>query len=247
MEKIRKPAQGVLNIIQFNWHFFAISLATTLILMSFQNIYCNVLCFLIFLATTISLAVSYFVYDFSGFYELKWLDQLSIKNHSKIINIHAGFDETSLLLSQKYSDSKLLIYDFYDENKHTEISIKRARKAYPNLKETLKIETAFLPNNDAEINLIFLIFAAHEIRTDPERIEFFKELNRILKPEGQIIIVEHLRDLPNFMAYNFGFFHFLSKKTWSETFTKSSFKIIQKTKHTPFVNIYSIEKHGITP
>lgn len=247
MEKLRKPAQGVINIIRFNWHFYVFSVAIMFILLLFQQKYCYILCVLVLLPTVTSLAVSYYVYDFSGFYDLKWLNQLKIQNNSKIVNIHAGFDETSHLISQKNSNAELYIYDFYDETKHTEVSIKRARKRYPNHEHTKQIQTSFLPNATAEIDFIFLIFAAHEIRDDSERIDFFKELNRILKHDGKIIIVEHLRDLPNLLAYNIGFLHFLSQRTWYETFKNSGFKINKTTKHTPFVHIFLIEKHDTTP
>ena len=48
------------------------------------------------------------------------------------------------------------------------------------------------------------------LATETERTLFFKELHRILKREGELVIVEHLRDLPNFLAYTIGFFHYWS-------------------------------------
>ncbi len=246
METMRKSTQGLVNIIRFNWHFYVIALVTMLVLLSFQHKFANICCVLIFFTSLLSLFVSYWVYDVSGFYDLNWLDQFEFQNIHKIINIHAGFDETSAALYQRFPKAELLIYDFYDEKKHTEISIKRARAYYPNHIGTQKIQTTDLPNHNQDVDLIFLIFAAHEIRNDNERIHFFKALHQMLKPSGQIILVEHFRDLPNFLAYNIGFFHFLSSKTWSETFQDSNFKVHKKTKHTPFVNIYSINKHDVT-
>ncbi len=77
-----------------------------------------------------------------------------------------------------------------------------------------------------------------------ERINFFKELLRISKPSAKIILTEHLRDLPNFLAYNIGFFHFLPRHYWNKTFRESGLKICKQIKITSFVTTFILEKHG---
>ncbi len=51
-----------------------------------------------------------------------------------------------------------------------------------------------------------------------KELSFFNELNRVLKPNGQIVVTEHLRDLNNFLAYNIGFFHFLQDRKLEKHF-----------------------------
>ena len=82
------------------------------------------------------------------------------------------------------------------------------------------------------------------IRNDQERILFFAEINRVLKPNGQLFIMEHLRDFPNFCAYSLGFFHFLSKSNWRNTFEKSNFKIDSEQKKTILISIFKLSKNG---
>jgi hypothetical protein len=77
-----------------------------------------------------------------------------------------------------------------------------------------------------------------------ERIAFFKELNRILKPEGKIYITEHLRDWVNFIPYSVGFFHFYSKNNWSKIVHSSDLKIEKEIKTTPFVSTFILTKNG---
>jgi ubiquinone/menaquinone biosynthesis C-methylase UbiE len=253
MERIRKPFQGVWNIVRFNWHFYLLSIIALIIIL-FSTIYLNkkyyiytlVLFISILIPTLVSLFVSAYVYDLSRLYTLDWLDELSIQPHSNIVNIHAGFDETSVLIQHKYSNSKLIVFDFYDPAKHTEISIQRARNAYPPYPNTQVITTAHLPLAAQVADFIFVIFAAHEIRNDAERNAFFIEIQRVMKPNGKIIIIEHLRDLPNFLAYNIGFFHFLSESTWLACFKNANLRICKKKKITSFVTTYILENHGIT-
>ena len=89
-----------------------------------------------------------------------------------------------------------------------------------------------------------LIFAAHEIRNEEERSLFFKELARILKPGGNIVVTEHLKDLPNFMAYNIGFLHFHSKRSWLTTFKSADLILKKETKQTPFISTFILCKNG---
>lgn len=194
-------------------------------------------------ATLISLLVTYYVYDLSGLYGLSWLDGLDTKEKCRIVNINAGFDETSVLLADKFKNSELTVFDFYDPARHTEISIKRARKAYPPFPNTVQTATSNIPLADGSADRVFAILSAHEIRAPEERNAFFKELHRILQPDGRVIITEHLRDTANFLAYNVGFFHFHSKRAWLENFRAARFEVDREIKITPFLTTFILKKY----
>lgn len=251
MEKIRKPFQGVFNIFRFNWHFYLVSvgLSSIVFLLSLNfkapyHLFSCIAIFLIISSTIISLFVSYYVYDLSDLYKLTWLDKLAIPHNSKMLNINAGFDETSILLKEKYTESELIVFDFYDPVKHTELSLKRARKAYPPFPGTQQVNQYHFPLPENYADHIFVVLSAHEIRSEGERITFFKELNRILKQKGKIVVTEHLKDVQNFLAYNIGFFHFVSKSSWNATFKNSDLKTVLEIKITPFITTFILEKNG---
>jgi hypothetical protein len=246
---VRKPFQGVINIIRFNWHFYLIAgfiiaflfTSSALIPNELSNIV-YVIIILILVALFLSLAISFYVYDYSGLYKFKWLDNLSVHSKSKIANIHAGFDETSLTFRHRYPQADLTVFDFYDPKKHTEVSIERARKAYEPYLDTKPINTDFIPLTANSTDLSFNIFSLHEIRNREERINFLKRQHTYLKDDGRCIIVEHLRDLPNFIAYNIGFFHFLSEHEWKNNFLMAGFEIENVIKVTPFVSVFILKK-----
>jgi SAM-dependent methyltransferase len=249
MEINRKPFQGVGNIIRFNWHFYVLAVGTVMLLLLLaQQIgtvfqpFVYILCFLIVSCIAVSLLASFYVYDLSDLYNLNWMDKKD--SDQVIINIHSGFDETSTLLIQAFPEASLSVFDFYDPIKHTEVSIKRAREAYPPFPGTQSISTDYIPLTDASVDTIVVALSAHEIRDAAERIRFFKELFRILKPGGNIYITEHLRDVPNFLAYNIGFFHFHSKNTWLQTFKQSGLQVIQEIKTTPFISTFILTRYG---
>jgi len=251
MEQIRKPFQGVLNIIRFNWHFYFIAISLVLVLLFsanyFEKPYSNFIYIFSVLAVSsiiVSLLVSLYVYDISGLYRLDWLDQ----NHKEtlIVNINAGFDETSYLLKDKFKNAELIALDFYNPEKHTEVSIKRARKAYQPFPNTKQIKTTNTELADNSADKICVILSAHEIRNEIERTDFFNELSRVIKPTGQIYVTEHLRDFSNFLAYNIGFFHFHTKASWLKNFKNANLNIKQEIKLTPFISTFILDKNGNT-
>jgi|SRR5690606_4861702 len=248
MELKRKPIQGVSNIIRFNWHFYLMAFFVFVILFLLKNQFSpqiqtllNVGIAVAILTLIISLLVSYYVYDLSDLYQLKWIENA---NDKKILNINAGFDETSEIITNKFPQADLTICDFYNPKKHTEISIKRARRAYPPNPKTITVSTDKLPFSENTFDQSFAILSAHEIRNENERVLFFKELNRVTK--GQIFVTEHLRDFNNFMAYTIGVFHFHSRQAWLKTFRQANLTVTKEIKTTPFITTFVLDKNGNT-
>ena len=77
-----------------------------------------------------SLVVSAYVYDFSGYYKFDWLKKYALNDSEPkhILNINAGFDETSFIIQNHFPKANLKVFDFYNPKQHTEPAIVRARK-----------------------------------------------------------------------------------------------------------------------
>lgn len=249
MEVKRKKFQGVENIIRFNWHFYVLALAIMLIvfvtgifLKGFVHDLFITVGIAALMSVFLSLVVSYYIYDYSDLYQFSWMSSCFSGNLRSILSINAGFDETSKIIADKFPEAILVKGDFYNPERHTEPSIERARRAYPPESDIILLDTRILEFQSGQFDLIFLIFAAHEIRISSERILFFKELKRILTDNGRIIIIEHLRDIPNFIAFNFGFFHFYGRSEWINTFDESALLIETENKLTPFIRKFILRK-----
>lgn len=248
---MRKPFQGVWNIIRFNWPFYVSAVGLVLVILLFLSyaslqlkVYAGIALVFVVVPAVISLLVSFYVYDLSGLYKLEWLNGLKQNAGAKLININAGFDETSIVLKNKFKDTEMIACDFYDPAKHTEPSIRRARKAYPPYPNTLRISTNELPFKNDWADIMFVIFSAHEIRNSEERNAFFTELHRVISPSGKIVVVEHLRDVVNYLAYNIGALHFHSRAAWLNTFAAARLSIDREVKITPFISAFFLSKHG---
>lgn len=246
MDIKRRKFQGVLNILSFNRHFYFIGfgILAAIITSHYFFEWSNLLFWIIVIAFSygliIPLVVSAYVYDFSGYYNFHWLKKLGLQDSkdNKILNINAGFDETSFILDRNFPKSHLKVFDFYNAERHTEPAIVRARKVslvYPN---TEQINANHIPLAAASVDIIFLLSAAHEIRSNNEKIEFLAECLRVCKPEGSVVTVEHLRDTPNFFAFTVGFTHFFSHNVWKKAFKDAGFTSFKETKFTPFMSIF---------
>lgn len=247
MEIKRKPFQGVMNILSFNRHFYvfgliALALLTTShILFSWSNILYWIVLLGFIYGLIMPLIVSAYVYDFSGYYDFNWLKKINLTDSkgSQILNINAGFDETSFIIKNLFPESDLKVFDFYNSKQHTEPAIIRARKVSIVYSNTQQIISNSIPLKDNSVDYIFLLSAVHEIRSQDEKVRFLKECNRVCKSNGSVIMVEHLRDFPNFVAFTIGFTHFFSKKTWQKAFKEAGFSSCNEIKFTPFMSIFN--------
>ncbi len=250
MEIKRRKFQGVLNILSFNRHFYITGLSVlalllfTLYWMEAQPVFYWLTIAAFAYGLLMPLIISAYVYDFSGYYEFQWLKALigNDEQIKQVVNINAGFDETSFILKSKLPKAELNVFDFYNANQHTEPAIVRARKVslvYPN---TRQIASDSIPLPDHTADIIFLLSAAHEIRSHEEKVTFLKECYRVCKPEGKVIMVEHLRDFSNFLAFSVGFTHFFSSKVWRDAFSRAGFILVEEKKFTPFMSVFNFTR-----
>ena len=250
MDPLRTPLQGVGNVVRFNWHFYLGALAAALGLAALAlagpaalRPVAGLLLALALLPILLSLLITAYIYDFSGLYRFDWLLVLR-PAPAALLTVSAGFDEISAPLARRYPAAHLLAADFYDAARHTEVSIRRARRAYPPYPGTQALDTrAPLPLPTGSIDLAVAFLAAHEIRDAAERAGFFREIARVLAPGGTVVVTEHLRDPANFLAYTIGFLHFHSRRAWLATFRAAGLRVAREVKITPFITSYFLHRN----
>ncbi len=248
----RSRYQGMLQIIGFNWPWYAGGLASLLAicwvirhlplpLWLTATTFLGSVCALGWMA--FSIIASHWVYDCSPLRHWDWIAGcLPAPKHA--VGIHAGFDESGVHLARIFPNAHLTFWDVYRPDVMTEGSIARARKLGGNPIPAIAVDLNRLPQPDRSLDAVFLIFAAHEIRCAAAREAFFKELHRILKPGGTVLLVEHVRDWRNFLAYGPGAFHFLPLKEWTRVIDLSGLRVTRRFAITPFVNVMLLRKGG---
>lgn len=247
---LRTPWQGLRNVVRFNWHFYALAaLAGAAGLAAARRIPKRLrpACYgaLALGAAPVlgSLAVTGYVYDVSTLYRLSWLPAgLLPTGPATLLTVQAGFDEISELLHRQYPAAHIQALDFYDPARHTEVSIRRARAATRPWPGTLATSTTALPLTTGQAGAAVAFLSAHEIRDEAERVTFLRELARVVQPGAPIVVVEHLRDAANFLAYTIGFLHFHSHTSWLCTFRAAGLRVAQEIKITPFISAFILRR-----
>ena len=243
----RTPYEGLLQIFNYNRPFYMGTVAgviAAIILSVWQPPALRTL--LLFAAGTAvfwscsSLLVSHYIYDRSGLYKLWWLHGCLSRPPMRWINIHAGIDEMSFVIGAMFPGSEGQVTDIYDPHEMTEPSIKRARRLAA--VSPASAGRQGLPAPDQEFEAAFLIFAAHELRHHEARVQLLQEVARVLRIGGELVLVEHLRDWANFLAFGPGFFHFFSARTWQNAAKAAGLPIRLRRTVTPIVHVFVFQR-----
>jgi SAM-dependent methyltransferase len=245
--------EGVAKIVQFNSRYYvasALGVASVVLLLIFVRMPIWLEAPALFAATLMlfwtlsSLFVSWYVYDYAGVTRWEWMRPDLHRAPPRWVNIHAGLDESTAALRRLLPDTDGVVVDIYDPATMTEPSIASARRMYPASEPFQTGSAKALPLPDGDRDAIFLLFAAHELRDPDDRTNLFLEVRRILKSDGRILLVEHLRDRPNFIAFGPGFLHFHAARSWRRNIGEAGLVVVEQRKVTPFVQCFILQRAG---
>jgi SAM-dependent methyltransferase len=245
----RTPYQGVLQILAFNRHKYLAGLAALVaatLAWPFSPPLCRKALVLgavpavFWLAA--SLLVSHYVYDIFPLYDFRRIARLLARTPEQWINIHSGWDETSERLAEIFPVSVGRVVDIFDARIMTETSIRQARQANRSKIPATPARYGALPFDADFFDTAFSIFAAHELRHHKQRVRLLREIARILAPAGELVLMEHIRDWRNFLAFGPGFLHFFSRREWRSAFSEAGLIVRSEFAMTPFVQVYILRR-----
>ena len=250
MNPSRGRWQGMLTIARLNWPFYAAAgavllgaAATALAGRSRRTRWAGALAgagAAWFLGG--SLGVSHLVYDRSDLYRWRWLERaLRGARRERAIFCHAGFDEASEALRERLGTTEWRVLDHFDAPTMTEPSIRRARRLFPPAAGTIPAPFDRWPVADRWADVAFGLLAIHEMRPEEERIAWFAEARRCLRPAGRVVLVEHARDAANFLAFGPGFLHFHSPASWQRCWEQAGLRAADEFRVTPWVRAFVLE------
>jgi hypothetical protein len=239
--------QGVFTIARFNWPFYAVGIAIMILSLTgflrLARMDLRVLCGVAFVIAAyfvvVSLAASHLIYDRSDLYRWAWLQQaLWGARVRQATFCHCGFDEASSSLRRQFPEVQWQLLDHFDEKQMTEPSIRRARAMFPPCSATQRSPYDAWPVAAGSTNLVLALLAIHELRSEAERSRWFAECRRCLCESGCVVLVEHVRDAANFLAFGPGFLHFHSPASWRRCWESAGFHSINEFRVTPFIRIF---------
>lgn len=182
-----------------------------------------------------SLSASWWVYDRSELYRWTWLTSVAPGRPDDVLVVHAGLDEASQPVRTLWPDATVMPVDVHGGTGPTTSSLRRARD------NALSADRDGLPTSGSfDVAVAFL--AAHEIRTHQGRVELLDDVRRALRPGGRLVLVEHVRDLVNALAYGPAVGHFYPVEEWHRVLNAAGLEIVGERRITPFVVVLTAEK-----
>lgn len=245
--KARGKWQGMMTIAQFNWPFYVVAVVVLIAsltgLFLLAGLALKLVCGMALAGSAYflvgSLGVSHFIYDRSDLYRWEWFKRaMRGANLRQAIFCHSGFDETSTELRERCGALQWQILDHFDASRMTEASIRRARAKFPPTAGTLPSRYDAWPVAAESADVVIALLAIHELRRETERSAWFAESKRCLRQGGRVVLVEHMRDAANFLAFGPGFLHFHSPASWRRCWVGAGFRSIDEFRITPFVRIF---------
>lgn len=197
---------------------------------------------LILASMAMALAVSHYVYDRSPLMRWEWLSARLTPPPGRWTVIHAGLDDASPVLRGLFPGARGRALDIFDPQEMTEPSIAAARRIESPPEPSPRATSFDLPFGAGSLDLVVLCFVAHELRRRSSRERLFAELRRTVAPEGRVVVVEHMRDLPNLLAFGLGAFHFLPRREWLALSVESGLQVREEARLTPFVRAFFLAR-----
>ncbi|MBI1877107.1 MAG: class I SAM-dependent methyltransferase [Chloroflexi bacterium] len=229
---------GTISTLLYNWPifagllFFGVVALTAGSLLSWPWSWLFVTCGIGAIALIISiLTTSYFVYDRGSRHEYDRLAELGrLAQANVIVDITCGKLRGTRGILPNFKGGHYFLIDIYNAEKMPDAALRRAREMEPPLQAERRIyqrpgkaNSLPLPHNWADV--IYCSFSLHELQDAADRDALFTEFERVLKPDGRLLIAEHGRDLLNFAAFGPGAFSFFSPATWSKHMAKAGLTI----------------------
>jgi hypothetical protein len=239
--------RGTARIVQFNWPFYAMAAVLVPTAVAVASARPAGMVSLLLGGSTVaafwmvaSLGASWAVYDRSPLMAGRWvLEALPSWPQSWMV-ITAGFDEMTPALRRVLTASPGRTFDIYDPVVMTEPSIRRARRwADADAEPT---DPRRLPVADHSVDAAILPLSAHELRTHRARCQLLAEVARTLASDGRVVVVEHLRNVANFLAFGPGVLHFHSRRAWCRCFDEAGLTIREEFPITPFVRVFVLTR-----
>lgn len=123
------------------------------------------------------------------------IDSLSIKGNETIVDLGCGKGLLLIAAAKKLTSGKAIGIDIWkdtDLSKNNPDTTNR-NAMLENVAERVEVKTADmrdLPFDDESIDIIVASMALHNIKNKEERKKALQEINRVLKPEGKIAIMD---------------------------------------------------------
>ena len=188
-----------------------------------------------------STAATVWVFELSGVTRWRWVAGCFKEPPASWLNITTGFDDTTYVLRQRFPGIEGRSIDVFNPAAKHDGPLRRARRRWPPTGPQVS-PGADLPVDVDSQDAVFLLMAAHEVRDRGLRRHLLGEAQRVLAPQGRLVLAEHLRGMANAIAFGPGVMHFYDRETWLADAGAARLRLVGERALTPFATAFVFER-----
>ena len=162
-----------------------------------------------------------------------WVRSVSARS-TRWLNLTTGFDDSTGRL-QAIVDGVGRTIDVFDPTMAHDAPLRRARDAFPPAGLTVPVAALAAVVEPASAETVFLLMSAHETHGH-ERHALFAAARHALGSGGRVVLVEHLRDRANILAFGPGAWHFSPRNDWLRSASDAGLVLLDEQRLDPWVS-----------
>lgn len=240
----RGPFAGVRMILRYNWPLYATGLTTAIAGAALATrsaaprslrLGATSAALVAGWLSVASLVASWWIYDRSELYRWTWLRRIVPTAPERVLVVHAGLDEASGPVAHLWPRAAVAAVDVHGGVGRTTASLRIARRG-----------AAAARGRDAHVtgeqDVVVAFLAAHELRTHRHRVEFMRDVRRQLAVGGRFVLIEHIRDATNALAFGPAIGHFYPVEEWRDVIHGGGLQLLSEERITPFIVVLTAER-----
>lgn len=162
----------------------------------------------------------------------EWIRSAASSSRSWL-NLTTGFDDSTGWLRITAPGAGTAI-DVFDPTRRHAAALGRARSSFPPPGPPVRIADLTDTIQPASVDIVFLLMSAHETHGH-DRAALFAAAHRALVAGGRVVVVEHLRDLANILAFGPGAWHFSGRGDWIASAAGAGLELLDERRLDPWV------------
>ena len=177
---------------------------------------------------------AYQLYDLDGLQPHHVLfDMGDIQASDTFVFIDLGYRRRALNLSRRLTTGRVIVLDIYNPQWTKNPALVRLRKRMPIPPPDPRISLRdasmdLIPLPDQSVSSVILCQIASELWQHGDQINLFKEINRILTPNGRLLLAERTRTQTNWLVMGPMALNLKRKEEWEQMLNSAGF-VVRRT------------------
>lgn len=165
----------------------------------------------------------------------------------KLANIDLGLRQQAIMLSRHLTTGKITVIDVYNPQLAAGASLARARLQAPSTKQDPRLawfdgHINLLPMPDSSVTAVFMSQVLSEFGQHGDRQTLLREIRRILKPNGRLLLTEQTASWLNWLLVGTSSAKLQPAEYWRDLLLEAGFDIHRQENIQGLTNCFRADK-----